>query len=111
MTNNLFLIAYIAGRTVAIDSAEVDSVVDIGRITPVPYAYRDVAGLAALRSRVVTVIDPRGSLGLPIVERAKQRAIIMPFWSTALKTWRHFRACRLMAGCRSTRAGGAPVRH
>ncbi|MFX7918671.1 chemotaxis protein CheW, partial [Acinetobacter baumannii] len=36
----------------------------------------EVAGLAALRSRVVTVIDPRGSLGLPIVERAKQRAII-----------------------------------
>ncbi|MGJ3649722.1 chemotaxis protein CheW [Sphingomonas sp. GlSt437] len=76
MSKDLFLVAYLAGRTVAIDSAEVDSVVDIGQVTPVPCAYRDVAGLAALRSRVVTVIDPRGALGLPVVERAKSRAII-----------------------------------
>ena len=60
----LFLIAQIAGRTVAIDSSEVESVVDIGTIVPVPRAESHVRGLAALRSRVVTVIDTRAALGL-----------------------------------------------
>jgi purine-binding chemotaxis protein CheW len=61
----LFLIAHVAGRAVAIDSDQVESVVDIGEITPVPMAARQVRGLAALRSRVVTVIDTCAALGLP----------------------------------------------
>lgn len=60
----LFLIAQIAGRTVAIESGQVESVVDLGTIVPVPGAGRQVRGLAALRSRVVTVIDTRAALGL-----------------------------------------------
>jgi len=60
---SLFLIAHIAGRAVAIDSAQVESVVDIGMIVPVPRTEAQVRGLAALRSRVVTVIDPRAALG------------------------------------------------
>ena len=36
--SGLFLIAHLAGRAVAIDSAQVDSVVDIGAIVPVPRA-------------------------------------------------------------------------
>jgi len=60
----LFLIAQIAGRTVAIESSQVESVVDIGAIVPVPRAERQVRGLAALRSRVVTVIDTHAALGL-----------------------------------------------
>ena len=62
--SKLFLIAHIAGRAVAIESGQVESVVDIGVIVPVPRATRDVLGLAALRSRVVTVIDTRATLGL-----------------------------------------------
>lgn len=76
MNQKLFLIAHLAGRTVAIDSDQVDSVVDIGLVTPVPCAYREVTGLAALRSRVVTVIDPRITLGLPALARARSRAVI-----------------------------------
>lgn len=60
----LFLIAQIDGRTVAIESDRVESVVDLDVIVPVPCAERHVRGLAALRSRVVTVIDPRAALGL-----------------------------------------------
>lgn len=60
----LFLIATLAGRTVAIESCQVESVVDIGTIVPVPRAASQVRGLAALRSRVVTVIDSRVALGL-----------------------------------------------
>lgn len=72
----LFLIAQIAGRMVAIESAQVESVVDIGTIVPVPRAERQVRGLAALRSRVVTVIDTRAALGLPLAQTEASRAVI-----------------------------------
>lgn len=73
---SLFLIAQIAGRTVAIDVAQVESVVDIGTIVPVPRADRHVCGLTALRSRVVTVIDTRAALGLAARTTAAGRAVI-----------------------------------
>lgn len=72
----LFLIARIAGRSVAIDSDQVESVVDIGEITPVPRATREVRGLAALRSRVVTVIDTCAALDLPEPAQLATRAVI-----------------------------------
>ncbi len=72
----LFLIAQIAGRTVAIESGQVESVVDIGTIVPVPRSERQVRGLAALRSRVVTVIDTRAALGLDAGSREATRAVI-----------------------------------
>lgn len=72
----LFLIAEVAGRTVAIDSAQVDSVVDIDAVVPVPLAGRQVSGLAALRSRVVTVIDPRATLGRAETGERPGRAVI-----------------------------------
>lgn len=72
----LFLIARIAQRPVAIDSAQVESVVDIGEVTPVPSAQGHIRGLAALRSRVVTVIDTCAALALPPSPKAPSRAII-----------------------------------
>ncbi|WP_404370086.1 chemotaxis protein CheW [Sphingomonas sp. MMS24-J45] len=72
----LFLIAQIAGRTVAIESGQVESVVDIGAIVPVPRAERHVRGLAALRSRVVTVIDTRAALRLEPGSQEAMRAVI-----------------------------------
>lgn len=60
----LFLIAHVAGRGVAIPADRVDSVVDIGEIVRVPRAEPAVRGLAALRSRVVTVVDTGLALGL-----------------------------------------------
>lgn len=61
---SLHLIARIAGRTVAFPADRIDSAVDLGVITPVPCAAPGVSGLAALRSRVVTVVDPRIVLGI-----------------------------------------------
>ncbi len=76
----LFLIAHIAGRAVAIDSAQVESVVDIGIVIPVPKTGAQVLGLAALRSRVVTVIDTRAALGAAlggtVAEARATRAVI-----------------------------------
>jgi len=72
----LYLIAHIADRAVAIDSAQVESVVDIGAVTPVPCAPPSIRGLAALRSRVVTVVDRRVALGLPTDTVVAKRAVI-----------------------------------
>lgn len=74
--SDLYLIAQIAGRAVAIASDHVDSVVDITEITPVPRAAAQVRGLAALRSRVVTVIDTRVALGLPPQDNAGRAVIV-----------------------------------
>ncbi len=78
MTEQLFLIAHVAGQSVAIDANQVESVVDIGNIVAVPRAQGHVRGLAALRSRVVTVIDTRAALGLEPGEAAGGRAVITP---------------------------------
>ncbi|MCM8730102.1 chemotaxis protein CheW [Hephaestia sp. GCM10023244] len=74
--NGLFLIAEIGGRAVAIGADQVESVVDIGIVTPVPRADARVRGLAALRSRVVTVINSCVALGLPCPGDAARRAVI-----------------------------------
>jgi len=61
--NDLLLIVTIAGQKLALRAANVQSVIEVGRLTPVPRAARHVAGLWALRSRVLTAIDCRRCLG------------------------------------------------
>jgi purine-binding chemotaxis protein CheW len=53
----LFLIAVIAGVEVAISSDCIESVVTVGDVVNVPKSDPLVAGLFALRSRVLTLID------------------------------------------------------
>lgn len=60
----LLLVATLAGERIAIPAADVESVVELGALIPVPRAAPHVAGLAALRSRVLTVIDCFASLEL-----------------------------------------------
>ncbi|MFW2830296.1 chemotaxis protein CheW [Sphingomonas sp. ID0503] len=62
--NSLYLIARVAGERIAISADAVQSVVEIDALTPVPIAPRHIAGLSALRSRVLTVIDTYAALGL-----------------------------------------------
>jgi len=62
--NELLLIVSIAGSRVALPAADVESVVEIDTLIPVPRAPGHLAGLSALRSRVLTVIDCRHSLDL-----------------------------------------------
>jgi purine-binding chemotaxis protein CheW len=59
---DLYLVAEIAGSRVAIKSYMVESVVRIGDIVPVPKSSSNVAGLVALRSRVLTLIDCQCSI-------------------------------------------------
>lgn len=62
--DKLMLIARISGQRVALMADAVESVVEIEAITPVPLALPHVAGLAALRSRVLTLIDSYAALDL-----------------------------------------------
>jgi len=62
--SQLLLIVSIGGSRVAFPSAAVESVVELDTLIPVPRAAPHVAGLSALRSRVLTVIDTVRSLDL-----------------------------------------------
>jgi purine-binding chemotaxis protein CheW len=62
--NELLLIVTVAGQRVAFPASAVESVVELDTLIPVPRAADHVAGLSALRSRVLTVIDCMRSLDL-----------------------------------------------
>jgi len=62
--NELLLVVTLAGERVAFPAAAVESVVELESLIPVPRAAAHVAGLSALRSRVLTVIDCMRSLEL-----------------------------------------------
>ena len=54
---SLYLIAHINGACVAIESDRIESIVHVQDIVPVPNSDPSIAGLFALRSRVLTLID------------------------------------------------------
>jgi len=62
--NELLLVVTIGGERVALAAAAVESVVELEALISVPRAAPHVAGLSALRSRVLTVIDCMRSLDL-----------------------------------------------
>ena len=66
--SELLLVVTIAGERVALRSAAVESVVELDALIPVPRAAPHVAGLSALRSRVLTVIDCMRSLELGLTD-------------------------------------------
>ena len=75
----LLLIARLAGRRIAFPAADVEAVVELEGLTPAPCAAGHVAGLSALRSRVLTVIDGRVSLECEgACETALNEALVVP---------------------------------
>jgi purine-binding chemotaxis protein CheW len=66
--SSLLLVVTIGGQRVALPSDAVESVVELDTLIPVPRAAPHVAGLSALRSRVLTVIDCMRSLELGTTE-------------------------------------------
>ena len=64
MTGQLLVIALIAGRRCALSALDVKSVIEIGGVTPIPRTPGWIAGITALRSQALTVIDCRCALGL-----------------------------------------------
>ena len=61
----LVVIVEVAGRRAALRTAEVQSVVELETISPVPRAPAFVLGLTALRSSTLTVVDAAAAIGLP----------------------------------------------
>ena len=59
------LVVTIGTDRVALPIDSVNSLVEIGVITPAPRAPQHILGLAAVRSKAFTVVDPLRALGLP----------------------------------------------
>lgn len=55
--DQLYLLATLADTRIAVETGEVEAVVRLTDISPVPGMGVHVAGLSALRSRVLTIID------------------------------------------------------
>src|SRR3546814_638146 len=64
--SELLVIAVIGSRRCALRAIEVQSVIEVGEVTPIPRTAAHIVGLAALRSQALTVIDCRLSLGLSV---------------------------------------------
>lgn len=62
--SELLVTVTIAGRRCGFHAKDVQSVIELEEITPVPGVADFVIGLTALRSRALTVIDCRKSLGI-----------------------------------------------
>lgn len=73
---DLLLLLIVAGERVAFPADEVESVIELDEVVPVPGAARHIAGLASLRSRVLTVVDCRAALGVP--PAANREAVVVP---------------------------------
>jgi purine-binding chemotaxis protein CheW len=76
---DLLLLVTLGGRRIAIHAADVEAVVELDGITPAPRTPDHVAGLAALRSRVLTVIDAAASLEIGrSIREGLHEAIVVP---------------------------------
>lgn len=73
---SLVLIVRIAGQQVAIRADAVSSVTELDEIAPVPRAVAHIAGLAALRSRVLTVIDTYAAIGLVRPREGREAVVV-----------------------------------
>jgi purine-binding chemotaxis protein CheW len=76
MDRSLLLVS-IAGERAAVASEIIRSVVELEAITPVPRSPEHISGLAALRSRAMTVVDCRRSLELPEAEGRTLLAVVV----------------------------------
>ena len=76
--SELLLLCTIAGQRVALPALRVESVIDVSEITPIPGTPDFIAGLTALRSQALTVIDCARAIGLPYADpRGQCRAAVI----------------------------------
>jgi purine-binding chemotaxis protein CheW len=72
-----FVTATIGGQLFGIPVLTVQDVLGPQRLARIPLAPPQVAGALNMRGRIVTAIDLRVSLGLPVAERVKQMSIVV----------------------------------
>jgi purine-binding chemotaxis protein CheW len=73
---SLVLVATIAGQKIAIDATCIEAVVDLWQIVRVPLSPDHVIGVAAVRSRVLTVIDAAAAVGLRATATGNRAIVI-----------------------------------
>ena len=66
-----YVTALVGGQLFGLPIARVQDVFVPDRLTPVPLASADIAGILNLRGRIVTVIDMRCRLGVPAQSNGK----------------------------------------
>lgn len=74
--STLYVMIEIDGRLAAIDAGDVQSVIEVENIYPVPRAPGHLAGLTAMRSQSLTVIDCRKALGLESVTTPERAPVV-----------------------------------
>lgn len=57
MTQELFLVCHVGKCVIALPATQIEAVATCGDIVPVPHSPHSVAGLVAVRSRLLTLID------------------------------------------------------
>ncbi len=75
--NGLAVFARLGNRRVAFDAADIEAVLDLGEIVPVPLTRSHVRGLTAVRSQVMTVIDVETALDGRPPSSQRRRALIV----------------------------------
>lgn len=68
--NDLLVMIQIAGRRCALHAHDVQSVIELGTVSPAPKTPEFIAGITALRSQALTVIECRKALGLTEIDWA-----------------------------------------
>ncbi len=75
--NELLVMSQIAGRRCAMPAQDVQSVIEVGAVAPVPRTPDHIVGITAMRSQTLTVIDCRRALGFdPDQWESDHRAIV-----------------------------------
>lgn len=67
----------LAGRALGIDVMQVQDVIRLGTVTPVPRAAPWIAGVMNLRGHIVTAIDLRARLGLPPTTGERSMCVVV----------------------------------
>lgn len=71
MTTREFVTFRICDQLFGLSVTEIHDVFRPSKMTPVPLSVSEVAGVLNLRGRIVTAIDARSRLGLPLREKAE----------------------------------------
>lgn len=81
MKGELLLVARVAGRHVALPAADVASVSELEKVTPVPQAPDWIEGVGAQRSRALTVVNCQRAIGFAAVsardDEVEARSIVV----------------------------------
>ncbi len=62
--NEPILLAQLAGRQIAFPAHRIESIIELGKVTPVPRSPRHIEGLSTLRSKSLTVVNCKLVLGI-----------------------------------------------